>query len=157
MTRAKKGMLLTNYPFSPGTRWLSVIGRIRVKRCIYIYKGRNCIHKNRTLTEPRVSTNSRVYKHISGNTARDGWVHIRLCTGDEKREVGRGEGITRAWKRGGKKKKKRSERNFFSSQFYFIEVPFGLTLTSSDHFYWHRAMNLKLRQWGTFSSLPGFY
>lgn len=89
-------------------------------------------------------------------------MHIRLCTrGKKERELEERGGDNKRWeerklKRGEKKEKKRSERNFFSSQFYFIEVPFGLTLTSSDHFYWHQAMNLKLRQWGTFSSLPGF-
>lgn len=34
--------------------------------------------------------------------------------------------------------------------------PVRLALTASPpHFYWQLAMNLKLRQWGTFSSLPG--
>lgn len=96
-----------------------------------------------------------------GNKRVDGRVHIRLCTRGEK-ERGRA-GDNKSWeerkmKRGGRGEKegKGRERNFFSSQFYFIGVPFGLTLTSSDHFYWHQAMNLKLRQWGTFSSLPGF-
>lgn len=110
-------MLLTNYPFSPGTRWWSVIGRVRVERYICIYKGRNCIHKNRTLTEPRVS-NSRVYKHISGNKqGMDGWVHIRLCTRGKKERWG-GEGITRAGKRGnwrgGEKRGKKEARETFS-------------------------------------------